>query len=241
MNYGFPFKPGGSFSVYTPVNSRDMKKQLILLASFLITLSSAFTQDKPCPHPGGMKGMRGKGRGIMQEMNLSEAQKTKMQEIRKDYRSKMAQLEKNDKITLKDYRSGQAALRQDMKKNMESLLTADQQNKMSGIKNKRQQEAEARMQRGLDRMKGNLSLSDDQYNRIKSGREKMKGRMTGIRENSSMSVEQKKQEIMALKQAGMQEMRAMLTDDQLKKMDDMKAGMRQHERGRGIRRGPASK
>lgn len=218
-----------------------MKKQLILLAGLLITFSVTFSQDKPCPHPGGMKGMRGKGREMMQEMNLSETQKTKMQEIRKDYRSKMDQLEKNDRISLKDYRSKQAALQQDMKKNMESVLEADQKNKMAEIKNKRRQQGEERMQKGLDRMKGNLSLSDDQYNRIKAGREKMKSQMTAIRENSSLSFDQKKQQMRALKQNGMEDMKSILTADQLKKMEDMKARMRNREGGRGMRQGPTSK
>lgn len=189
-----------------------------------------------------MRGMRGKGKGMMKEMNLTETQKTKMKEIRTDYRSKMDALEKNDKMTLKDYRSRQAFLQQGMKKDMESVLTPEQKNKMTELKDNRRQEGEARMQKGLERMKTDLSLSDDQYSRMKAGREKMKSQMTAIRENSSLSFDQKKQQIRSLKQTGMEEMKSVLNAEQLKKMDEMKARKRQMPGGRrGMRQGPSSR
>lgn len=183
--------------------------------------------------------MQGRAAGKMKELSLTEAQQSQMKQMRKNYRSKMDDLEKNDKITLKEYRSRQAGLQKEMKTNMQSVLTPEQKTKMDDMRQQRSTEMETRMQKRLDRMKTSLSLSDDQYGQLKSKQQNMRSRISSIRENESLSFDQKRRQVRALKEEEMNEMGSVLNADQQKKLDEMKGKRKQQHGNRSMRKGPS--
>jgi protein CpxP len=71
-------------------------------------------------------------------------------------------------------------------------------------------------------MKTNLSLSNEQASQIKAQNESVFNNLKAIRENESLSMEQKKQQMKAIKDAARQERMKVLTTEQQQKMEDLK-------------------
>ncbi|HMK04518.1 MAG TPA: hypothetical protein VK489_10010 [Ferruginibacter sp.] len=196
-----------------------MKKILVtLLAIATLTISVSAQQRRE------MKGHQKKHhRGMMaKELNFSEDQKKQAKAFGEDYRKKMQELNKLDNITVKEMRERKQTLRKEQKSKMESLLTAEQKTKMAQLKADRKLKAAERQVKHLDRMKTKLGLSDDQVVKMKVQRENTHAKMKTIRENQSLTLDQKKQEMMTLKSEAKEQHKKILTEEQLKKMEEMR-------------------
>src|SRR5450432_302085 len=103
-----------------------MKKYLIALSVFTVMTVAVNAQTKNNSTDGtGQQhdmyhkksyGMHGHHHNhMMMNLNLSDAQKQQVKDLNTDYRNQLKDLEKNDNITLKDYRAKKATLLQDRK------------------------------------------------------------------------------------------------------------------------------
>ncbi len=71
-------------------------------------------------------------------------------------------------------------------------------------------------------MKADLGLSEEQSAKLKDNREAMAEKIKAIREDKSISDESKKEQVKELMKKQKEEMKSILTEDQLKKLEEQK-------------------
>ncbi len=196
-----------------------MKKLFIpLIAIFALTVT-ANAQHKM----GKRGGHRQHEKGMMaKQLNFTDAQKNSAKIINEDFRKKMKELNAQESITVKEMRERKKALMQDKKAKMDGLLTADQKTKLVQLKADRKVKREAIALKRMENMKTTLNLSDDQVAKLKAQRAAMKTKAESIKNNQSLSMEQKKTQMMALKTETKEQSNKIFTAEQLKKKEEMK-------------------
>jgi len=194
-----------------------MKKVLIPLIALL-----ALTVSVNAQHKMG-KGKHHHQKGMMaKELNFTDAQKAQAKTINEDARKKMQELNKNESITVKEQRDRKAAIQKERKTKIDGLLTAEQKAKQTQLRAEHKAKKEAEYAKHLDKMKSNLNLTDDQVAKLKSQRTATRTKAEQIRNNESLSREQKKEQMMALKAEAKKQNDKILTPEQLKKKEEMK-------------------
>jgi hypothetical protein len=86
------------------------------------------------------------------------------------------------------------------------------------------------MKERAEKMKAHLGLTDDQSAKLEKSRKEMGDKMRAIRENKSLTEEQKREQMRELGKKQKEEMKSILTKEQLEKM---KKGRKQGPRGEG--------
>ena len=170
----------------------------------------------------------GKGMQAMEKLNLTEAQKQQMKSINEDFRTRMQSLNKNDNMMVKDQKAQREALMQERKNKISAILTPEQRTQFDqmhkGMDKMRDGRMDGdRMQGGrMGQMKKELGLTDDQLAKMKAGSESFRTRAMAIRENQSLSQDQKKAQLEALQKERANSFKSFLTAEQIAKMDQMK-------------------
>lgn len=159
---------------------------------------------------------------MAKQLQFTDAQKAQAKTINTDARKKMQELNKQDNITVKEMRSRKAAIEKDRKTKMDGILTADQKNKLQQLKADRKAKREGQYVKHLDKMKTNLNLSDEQVAQLKEQHKANQAKAQKIKNNESLSREQKRMQLMALKSASKEQHKKIFTAEQLKKMQDLK-------------------
>lgn len=196
-----------------------MKKALFILVAF-----TGFAFTAAAQHKRHEKGQHQKQQNMMmaRELNLSEEQKKQAKTIHEDTRKKMQELNKNEGITVKEQRDRKAAIQKERKAKMDGLLTAEQKTKMAQLKADQKIKREEQYAKRLEKMKTNLSLTDEQVAKLKAQRASNQAKAEKIKNNEKLSREQKKEQMMALKTEAKEQRSKTFTPDQLKKMEEMK-------------------
>jgi Spy/CpxP family protein refolding chaperone len=187
--------------------------------------STGQQQDGKVHHPGKQGNAANFHRShfmMRMDLNLTDAQKQQAKALNEDYRNKVRVLEKDDNITLKDYRSQKAKLEQERKAKFQDLLTAEQKDKIAQAKKERNERMQMMAQKRLDRMKTVLSLTDDQVAKLQEQIKSSMDQMQAIRENSSLSSDEKREQMMDLRKRSHESLHSILTADQLKKMEEIR-------------------
>jgi Spy/CpxP family protein refolding chaperone len=220
----------------TKTNNIHMNKYLAALTAFIIITITATAQTKSNSSDGttpppkmGMHHKRGYAMHqfhhhgmMMNQLNLTDAQKQQVKDLNTDYKNQLSGLEKDDNITLKDYRSKKASIEQERKSKFQALLTTDQKNKIAQAKKGRSEKMKMMAQTRMEKMKTDLNLTDDQVAKMQAQRESSIEQMKAIRENSSLSEEQRKAQLMDLRKSNHDSMNNILTADQLKKKEELR-------------------
>ncbi len=195
--------------------------------------NSNAAQGKHHGRGGGMQGM--------DKLNLTDAQKAQIKTINDDFKPKM-------QAAGTDNTQRQALNKEKMEK-ISAVLTADQKTQLeqfrkqggmhdgNGANGMAQGQhggegmgqgkhgGEGMGQRGgdrMDEMKTSLGLSDDQVTKMKAGEETFRTKSQAIRDNSSLSDDQKKAQMESLRKDREASFKSFLTADQIAKMQQMK-------------------
>jgi len=152
--------------------------------------------------------------------NLSEEQKAKFKSLNEDFRTQMEELKKKDDITVKEWRSRMENLRKDHRDKISSLLTDDQKNQLKKSREARQLRQSDRRKEGFDRMRTRLNLTDDQAAKLKQSHSDMAEKIQSIRENQSLTDDQKKEQVKELKKKNQENLKTILSEDQLKRLHE---------------------
>ena len=188
----------------------------IAVASIIFSANAQETRKMKHHHSRHGKEM------MLKQINLSAAQKEQLKASRENIKAQMAELNKNENITVKEYKARKEAILKSQKTAMEQVLTPEQKsllakNKLE-FKAKRQLHAAER----LDKMKTSLGLSEDQVAKIKSSREASHAKALAIKENSQLSQTEKKEQLMALKEEQKNSFKQLLTPEQNAKLEERK-------------------
>jgi len=121
-------------------------------------------------------------------------------------------------------------LRKDHQSKMQDLLTPDQKAQLGKMKTERQSMQQVDAKARMEKMKIKLDLTDDQVAKISSNRSEMSKKMKALRENNSLDEESKREQMKELMKQQKENMRSILTEEQMKKLhEDKKEGQRKKE------------
>ncbi|MEO6488299.1 MAG: hypothetical protein ABIO04_00045 [Ferruginibacter sp.] len=205
-----------------------MKKILSIIAILAITLSATAQEKREMKHDHekkeGHHDQENRRGHIMQQLDLTDAQKSQMKATREEYKLKLDQLKQNPNISVKEYNEKKKAIEQEEKAKIKSLLTPEQQAKMAEFRSHAKDKKDG-MDKGnkrMERMKKELSLTDDQAAKLKAHNEDTHAKLKAIKENQSLSKEEKMQQMKALKESSKEQRKNILTTAQIKKMEEMR-------------------
>ncbi|MFZ1529776.1 MAG: Spy/CpxP family protein refolding chaperone [Ferruginibacter sp.] len=230
-----------------------MKRIIALSIVFAaISFSATAQQQRDSQAKEGLEqGMQHKKHGkhgkakIMKDLNLTDAQKTEMKKMREENKAKMEAL-KAQNLSTEEMQKQKAALKDANRTKMQNILTDEQKAKME---QKRVQMKDEKMKGGkmkgdrkahFEKMKQDLNLSTEQAEKLKTLNQAVHGKIQAVRSNTSLTEEQKKTEIKAIKEASKAERKNILTDEQMKKMEQMKKEGKPHKMKKEGRKQTAS-
>jgi Spy/CpxP family protein refolding chaperone len=195
-----------------------MKKLIGSLLALTLIVSVSQAQDKKeFKEHGG----RHHKEMLAKQLNLSADQKKQLKDINAESRKEMADLKKNDNITVKEFNNRKEVIRKEQHDKMLAMLTPDQKTQLDKLKQDRTQHRKQGHQRGLENMKTQLNLSDDQVTKLKASHEAFSSKAQDIRNNQSLTSEQKKEQFKELSKQQKDETRSILTKEQLQKMQEL--------------------
>jgi Spy/CpxP family protein refolding chaperone len=195
-----------------------MKKLIGSLLALTLIVSAAQAQEQSEMHRHG----RHHGKEMFaKELNLTADQKKQLKDINADTHKQMAELKKNDNITVKDYNSRKEAIMKSQHEKMMALLTPDQKAQMEKMKQDRIAKGKERHERGLQNMKTQLNLTDDQVSKLKASHDSFAAKSKDIRSNTSLTEDEKKTQIRELAKQEREETKSILTKEQLQKMQEL--------------------
>jgi small-conductance mechanosensitive channel len=137
----------------------------------------------------------------------------------------MDELRMKDDILVKDWRNQMTELNKKHKEDMSALLSKEQKEQIEKYKVDRKKMAEIDANARMEKMKLRLDLNDDQMARIKKQRSETLEKRKAIHENRSQDMMKKRVEMKTLIQKNKENMRSILTEEQLKKMKETRKPM----------------
>jgi Spy/CpxP family protein refolding chaperone len=208
-----------------------MKKIMLSVCIAALVATTIQAQEIRDREPGKHHMMKRHHRGeAFKNLNLTEDQKAQFKALNEANRKQLAELKKNDNITVKEWKSKKEALRKDHREKMQSLLTTEQKTQLEKSKLERKAKMEERSKARMDKMKTNLGLSDEQSAKLKSERAVVQEKMKAIREDKSLDDQAKKEHVKELMKKQKENMRSILTEEQLKKLDEQKQKRGSHKK-----------
>lgn len=183
-------------------------------------------------HPG--RHAKGYGRSSIgfKDLNLTPDQQSQIKKINDDYKGKMADLKKSEATTtVKDYKARKQAFAKQRHEQMQHVLTPQQKEQLAEKRKEQRKRMNATAKNRMEKMKTELQLTDNQSAKIKTLRADTRSKIKGIRENESLTDEQKKEQVMATFKKQHEAMNSLLTPEQMKKMENLKP-TRMHDRSK---------
>lgn len=157
---------------------------------------------------------RNHDRGKIKDMNLTPEQKSKMKELRQNNKSQMDAIKNDATLTQDQKKEKIQTLRKSEKQNMGQVLTEEQKSKLREAHEKGKNADFIYKEK---RMK-DLGLNADQKMKMKEMRTDSKQQMEAIKNDPSLTQDQRKQKTKELHQNQQKEMNNLLTADQKAKM-----------------------
>lgn len=163
-----------------------MKNTTLILALAGVTALSATAQDKPKPQALLLQAAPGVARPAVfrgPQLDLTEAQQKKLQEIQQDYSKKIRALYQNKELTRED-RSDQAKdLREDLQKSTEAVYTKEQKAKLAKFKEEQAKRLEElRKNRPAVGARPRIQLDEKQQAALKKLRQDQAKKFQAVRE-----------------------------------------------------------
>lgn len=202
-----------------------MKKIITLFLVAAIAGTSVTAQEIPqrkSEHPRMMHKGKHQRHGMdMKKLNLTEDQKAQFKAQRESFKKQMEELKKNENITVKEWKSRMETIRKENKAKTADILTSEQKAQLEKSKVEQKAKMENMGKERGEKMKAALGLNADQSAQMEANRKATGEKMKSIRENKSLSDEQKKEQIKELMKGNKEKMKTILTEEQLKKMKEM--------------------
>ena len=159
---------------------------------------------------------------MMKDLNLTDAQKAQMKADRENYKAKMEALKKDENITVKEMKARQKAIHDEQKAKMQALLTPEQKAKIASDRANMETKRKAMDGQRAEVMKEKLGLSNEQAEKLKAQNQEAHSKIKAIQDNESLTMDQKKEQMKAVKEASKAQRKNILTAEQIKKMEEMK-------------------
>lgn len=207
-----------------------MKKVFIGMALAAFVATGAFAQDQSNGFADRPKSHQRTNQ--MQQLNLSDDQKNELKTINEDFKQQMTDLKKNeDKITVTEWKSKMATIRKDHHEKIQNVLTPEQKANLKTMMSEHKGGMRFMRKHGahrFERMKKDLNLTDDQVTALKKNHEDMEQKFKALRDDKSLTADQKKVEIKKFREQQHESLKSILTADQLQKLEQQKKKHNHH-------------
>ena len=196
-----------------------MKKILLTTTVFTIMAFAVQAQEKMEDHRPFHRQMHHRFIDLSTKLNFTDAQKQQFKSINQDFHQKITALNKNEDITVREWKQKKADLIKDHKSAFQNLLTPEQKTKLKEMRQTASAKFHQRSEKRLEKMKTQLNLSDDQVAKIKNISQDFRSQLKTIRENTTIDPSDKRSQIMALTKQQRKDFKSVLTSEQVDKWE----------------------
>jgi Spy/CpxP family protein refolding chaperone len=204
-----------------------MKKIITSALVLALTIGAAQAQTTPTQDKGKHAKKEYKMHA-MKQLNLTPDQKTRMKALHQEQKKEMEAL-KNDKTATREQIQ---QLHKKYEEQMQAILTPDQRQQLEKMKEERMAKGK---QGGFEKGKGQkeglkhgadlqkeLGLSQDQQAKVEKIRTDYRGQFDALRNDNSLSKEEKRTKMHELMKKQQEEMKTVLTQEQIEKMKTLR-------------------
>jgi Spy/CpxP family protein refolding chaperone len=232
----------------TKLMSKSMAVILAVLitAVFAISSQQAFGKDDPNAKSPKVeksqpKGGPGQSRervkermdNLSKELNLTKEQQEKIGPIFENEMKEMRTVKEDSSLTPEQKREKVKAIHQTTRENINKILTPDQQKKFAEMKEDTRENRQGMVEKRIEMMSENLNLTEQQKKDIKPIIENEMKEMRTVREDSSLTPEQRREKTKAIRQTTKEAINKILTPDQQKKYAEMEENRQKMAERRG--------
>ena len=204
----------------------------IITSALVLALTIGAAQAQTTDSQGQKKHHHNKEhRMAFDKLNLTADQKSQLKSIREDYRKQFADLKKQDQLTVADMKIRRQELHKQFREKMESVLTPAQKDQLAKIRadwkaNHKDGTAwKGHKGRGFHNgaeLQKKLDLSQDQVAQLTKIRSDFRSQFQSIRNDNSLTQDQKKDKMKSLMKQQKEQMKTVLTKEQLEKFQSLK-------------------
>ena len=163
----------------------------------------------------GHKEMAGK-------LNFTDEQKQQLKSINEDFKNKMQALNNDKNITAEELKEKRHALGKEKMEKMQALMTPEQKEQMQQFRKEGKEKGKMGGAKGMEKFKSTLNLSDEQVAKMKAQKEVFKSKEEAIKNNESLTADQKNEQLKLLRDERKDSFKSFLTPEQIKKLEEMK-------------------
>ncbi|WP_132056112.1 hypothetical protein [Pseudocnuella soli] len=199
-------------------------KRIVTGALALLLMTSAVQAQKT-------EDKRGRQKQGTEQLNLTADQQARLKTIREAHRKQWQELQKQDNITVKEWKARRQELTQKQRTEMAAVLTAEQQQKLAKMQGERRNGMQGKGFGQKRQPMANLNLTNEQQSKMKAVNESFREKRQALRTNSVIAENQKQEQLKELAQQHRQEVKAILTKEQQQRMETLR-NERRHKNGK---------
>lgn len=170
---------------------------------------------------------------MAQKLNLTQQQQDQLKPMFQQQRDQAKAIWQDNSLTQDQKKEKMQALRQDFHSQVNGVLTPDQQQQFAQMREKGKARMAERRGKMGQRMAQKLNLSQQQQDQLKPIFDKHRDQAKTIWQDNTLTQDQKKEKMLALRQDMQTQMNAVLTPDQQQQWQQMRENMKQHRHHRG--------
>ena len=188
-----------------------MKKIIAGALAFLLISGVAQAQDST----------RGKQhrQHPMENLNLTADQKTKLEALREAQKKEWTELKNKKAATAESNKKQRQEIQQKYQAQIKAILTPEQQAQMAQMRQEHRNAPQAKAQH--KGMKEALNLTEAQQTKMNALNKDFKTKRESLRSNTTLTEEQKREQMKVLAQQHRSEVKNILTPEQRKKLEAM--------------------
>ncbi|MEP6594317.1 MAG: hypothetical protein ABJA71_00160 [Ginsengibacter sp.] len=158
---------------------------------------------------------------MAEKLNFTDEQKQQLKSINEDYKNKMQELNNNN-IPADELKEKKHTLVKERMEKVHALLTPEQKIQMQQFKKDGKDKHEMGSGKRMEKMKSTLNLSDEQVSKMKAQKEIFKSKEEAIKNNESLTADQKNEQLKLLRDEKKNSFKSFLTPEQQKKLEGMR-------------------
>lgn len=165
---------------------------------------------------------------MAQKLNLTQQQQDQLKPIMEKGREQAKAIWQDNSLNKDQKREKLQALHQQTKAEVNGILTPQQQQQMASLREEGKQRMAGRHEKFGQKMAQKLNLTQQQQDQLKPMFEKQREEAKAIRQDNSLTSEQKKEKMQALRQQTQSQMNQVLTPEQQQQLQQMRENRKQH-------------
>ncbi|MFN2457793.1 MAG: hypothetical protein ABR502_06310 [Chitinophagaceae bacterium] len=155
---------------------------------------------------------------IRQQVNLSNDQQTRIRSINENFRKQMEELRKQDQLTVKEMNEKKHSLQKQHKQDIQAVLTAEQKEQLAKSKKEQKEKGLKSRKEKAGKISEEVDLTNDQRQKITQLRESYHAKAEALKNDNTLTKEQKRERLQELMKQQRAEMKTILTEEQIQKL-----------------------